>query len=86
MKEIYTEAICVYLDTHHGPGFLITDAWLREHGTAGMGWTAGQLRVLDIGWPPKHGWLRNLIGTKISAAQKGAFEAIGREHRQKGSR
>ena len=64
--------------------FWITEAWLRSHSANGdIGWTAGQLRVLGVTWPPRRGWMRALVGCGIEQAQKDAFEAIGKAHREK---
>lgn len=40
-------------------------------------WTRKQLEVFDIAWPPKHGWLRRLIGTTVSAHAYEKFAALG---------
>lgn len=61
----------------------ITEDWLRAHGTAKVGWTAAQLHVLNVGWPPTRGWLHRLVGTRISEAQQIAFEALGAARQQK---
>lgn len=39
---------------------------LHGGGTNGFtGWNKAQLAALDITWPPKKGWLKRLVGTKI---------------------
>lgn len=34
-----------------------------------------QLQLLGVGWPPKHGWLRKLVGQEINPA---TWEMVGR--------
>ena len=42
---------------------------LHALGTNGIGFNKKQLSVLGISWPPKKGWLSNLIGTEITDVQ-----------------
>ena len=56
--------------------FTITRAWLHAHSTPGGGWTAEQLAVFDIPWPPQKGWLSGLVGKAISIDQKKKFEDV----------
>lgn len=53
----------------------ITSKWLHDNSTRGGGWTAKQLRVLGVQWPPRRGWLADLIGQRMTPAQKADFEA-----------
>jgi len=71
------------VDADRQPGsFYITNTWIAAHASLdGRGWTAGQLRVLGVPWPPPKGWRRKLIGTAISDEARIGFEAIGRERR-----
>lgn len=55
---------------------LITHEWLHAHGTPGGGWTAQQLAVFDIAWPPSKGWLKGLVGQHMTAGQREAFERL----------
>ena len=61
--------------------FYITERWLKAHGTRAAGWTAAQLRVLGVPWPPRKGWLKQLVGVSVTQAQREAFEIIGAEQR-----
>jgi hypothetical protein len=53
--------------------------WENIHAAAtkGCGFTGAQLAVLGITWPPRKGWLRNLIGKEITDAQYEAFKDAG---------
>lgn len=42
-------------------------------------WTAQQLNVLGVSWPPRHGWRQRLIGTWISAADAQRFKDLGKK-------
>lgn len=53
----------------------ITRHWLHTYATNGAGWTAAQLAVFDIMWPPKAGWLSKLVGRTMTEQQRVAFEA-----------
>jgi hypothetical protein len=65
----------------HKP-FYITDTWLAAHASInGQGWTARQLQVLGVPWPPSKGWRQRLVGTAISNEARAAFETFGRERR-----
>lgn len=45
---------------------ILTHSLLHSAGTKGMGFNVQQLLLLGISWPPKHGWLRSLVGKEIS--------------------
>ena len=42
---------------------------LHALGTNGKGFNKNQLHILGISWPPKGGWLKQLIGTEITNEQ-----------------
>ncbi len=44
----------------------LTRSLLYSAGTSECGYNRHQLKLLGVGWPPKHGWLNRLIGTEIS--------------------
>jgi hypothetical protein len=48
-------------------GKMITLTFENIHAcvTRGHGWTRAQLQLIGVGWPPRHGWLRGLIGKTI---------------------
>ncbi len=35
-------------------------------GTGGCGWNKPQLEILGIKWPPRNGWLKDLVGREIA--------------------
>ena len=47
----------------------LTDKNLHALGTNGKGFNKKQLHILGISWPPKGGWLKQLIGTEITNEQ-----------------
>ena len=61
--------------------FKITEQWLRENGTKGIGWTYRQTAVLNTD-QKTHGWLRRLVGKEITDAQKQQFEQLAAERRE----
>ncbi len=63
--------------------FYVTETWIRAHSTKNAGWTEPQLRVLGVPWPPPRGWLRRLVGTAITQAQRVGFEALHAEQQAK---
>jgi hypothetical protein len=54
--------------------FVITNEWMRANGTSGIGFTSKQLAILGVKAKNNKGWLRRLIGTRITLEQKAAFE------------
>jgi hypothetical protein len=55
----------------------ITRKWAHEWCTKPpAGWTAAQLRVLGVAWPPKKGWLSALRGKTIPDEQARQFERL----------
>ena len=62
------------------PGYVCIDLDFFERGrSAAGGWSAKQLAVLGIKWPPRKGWLRGMIGDWISIedAERWAENAKG---------
>lgn len=43
----------------------LTREILHSAGTSGIGYNREQLRLLGVPWPPRHGWLSNLVGKDI---------------------
>ncbi len=58
---------------------MIELTWENIHAAArsGCGFTRAQLAVLGIQWPPRKGWVVNLIGKEITDAQYEAFKDAG---------
>jgi hypothetical protein len=53
---------------------IITNEWLKEHSTYNGGYTAKQLHVINISWPPRHGWKNQVVGQDISRQNQLEFE------------
>lgn len=49
----------------------ITLTWdmIQDASTLNGAWTLAQLQILGIKWPPKKGWLKNLIGKQVTHEQ-----------------
>lgn len=56
----------------------VTDEWLKRCRTASGGYTAEQLRMLGVAWPPRRGWKRQVIGRRLDDRTVERFEAIGK--------
>lgn len=54
---------------------VITNEWLDLHRTAHGAWSAAQLNVLGIKWPPPRGWKRYVCGMELSDESARAFIA-----------
>lgn len=59
--------------------FLVTEKWLKETSKGQVGWSAAQLDVLGVSWPPPFNWKDKLLGSKITWAQKREFESLRRD-------
>ena len=59
--------------------FVVTSEWVHENATRRGGWTADQLAVLGVAWPPAKGWLSRLVGTTITCHRKRQFEEAHRK-------
>ena len=57
----------------------ITPEWLKENRTKNGGYTKAQILLLGIKWPPKHGWLKAIIGDEISDDAAREFERIAKQ-------
>ena len=55
----------------------VTREWVHEWcATSPAGWTRAQLKLLGVGWPPRRGWLSELIGTEIAGEKAREFERL----------
>jgi hypothetical protein len=57
--------------------FTVTEEWLRSHSTKDGGYTAVQLSLVEVAWPPQRDWMQRATGRTISDYQRRVFEAIG---------
>ena len=44
----------------------LTQQIIHSAGTSGIGFNFHQLYVLGVKWPPKHGWIQELVGREVS--------------------
>ena len=62
--------------------FKVTEFWITSNCTIRGGWTAKQLKLIGVSWPPVHGWKRRAVGKMISARAKAEFEGLGNHGRR----
>lgn len=43
----------------------LTEQIIHSAGTNGIGFNFHQLYVLGVKWPPRHGWIRDLVGKDV---------------------
>lgn len=61
--------------------FVMTEEWMRNSGTSGCGWTRVQMAILGIHYPAHSGWLRDVIGMRIT--EQTAAEFCGKNAKRK---
>ena len=49
--------------------------YIMKHRTKKGSWTKSQIQALGIEWPPRQGWIDEIIGLTISPEQQMQFEA-----------
>jgi len=57
------------------PPMKLTTEMIMDHRTAKGGWTNAQFAALGLEVPPRHGWLRRLVGTDVTDQQWREFVA-----------
>lgn len=57
--------------------FKITKEWLEANSNNG-GYSAKQLKAVNVSWPPQSGWKKRLIGCIITEVAKVNFETGGK--------
>ena len=45
-------------------------------GKIGGAWNSDQLALIGIEWPPRHGWMKDVIGREISDADAALFVSL----------
>jgi len=58
--------------------YTVTREWLNQHRTPRGGWTAAQLRLLGVPWPPVRGWVATVIGQPLTVETREAFERVSK--------
>jgi len=59
--------------------------YIMKHRTKKGSWTRSQIQALGIEWPPRNGWIDEIVGVTISPNQQMQFEAklsAGRERQE----
>ena len=54
--------------------FEITKEYIHKHKTSRGAWTKVQIEALGLSWPPRQGWVNELVGTMLTPDQASAFE------------
>ena len=62
---------------------LVTKQFVHSGKTAAGGWTASQLNLIGVEWPPESGWINRAEGNEISKADADTFLEIGRQSYRK---
>ena len=57
--------------------FKITKEWLEANSNNG-GYSAKQLKAVNVNWPPQSGWKKRLVGCIITETAKVNFETGGK--------
>ncbi len=58
----------------------VTRQLLMQHRTPKGAWTKAQLLALGLSWPPRHGWMEEVVGKELTERQYNQF--IGRNPAQ----
>lgn len=53
---------------------VLTKQYIFKHSTARGGWTKKQLNAIGVAWPPKNGWIKEVVGNKITEEEVLIFE------------
>lgn len=56
--------------------FNVSKEWVLENRTKRGAWTKAQLACLEVSWPPKKGWLLEVIGIPLLEEAKIKFESF----------
>lgn len=79
-KAIESELLRRSLERNTDEPIILTSEMLHDASTCGYnGFTAKQLSVFGIKWPPKKGWLKALVGTTIMASEYRRFVEAGKK-------
>lgn len=54
--------------------FVLTKEYIHKHKTKRGAWTKVQIEALGLSWPPRQGWINELIGTTVTPDQACTFE------------
>lgn len=79
-KAIEGELLKRTLDREPDEVLILTSKMLHDASTKGYhGFNAKQLKVIGLKWPPKKGWLKALVGTRMLASTYKQFVKAGQK-------
>ena len=55
----------------------VTEEFLIENSTSNLAWTAKQLKILNVNWPPYKGWKRDVLKNNVFLEEDEAALFIG---------
>jgi hypothetical protein len=58
----------------------LTAPLIRSGATAAGGWTAEQLNLIGVDWPPESGWIKRAEGREVDVETFDLFLALGSKH------
>ena len=53
----------------------VTKKWIMENRTVKGAWTKAQIHALGMTWPPRKGWIGEIVGKMITDENARLFEA-----------
>ena len=56
--------------------FTVTKQWIHDNTTTGGSWTANQLKILGVSWPPPKGWINRVDGMELCDVDQQKFEQL----------
>lgn len=67
----------------NGPMTTLTAEKIEAAGNSGIGFTAKQLAVLGVRWPPSKGWKSSLIGTQVPQERYEKFLSLRKKRKER---
>lgn len=53
---------------------IVTKDWIKKYRSKNGGYTKKQLNAVGIEWPPRKGWINEVVGKEIADDEKIIFE------------
>lgn len=73
----HAEGLALFVTMSDPDTVKITKAFIHKGKTLNGGWTAAQLKLVGIDWPPESGWIYRIEGNSISTQDAQSFLKIG---------
>ena len=67
-----------YLQSVLHSSMIITEEWLEEFATKGIGFSRAQMIAIGAPWPLRRGWKGRLVGREITDDQRRRYEALAK--------